>query len=99
MSLTNVNFITIQAKVFPHSKNNAVEKIILEEKNKLSLKVRTTAKAVENKANEAVIIILAEHFSVRKADVEIIQGHHARQKVIRVYNATIKLAQPLLNLC
>jgi len=51
---------------------------------------------VDGKANQAVIEILAKHFSVKKSDIEIIRGHTTRQKLIKVYNPTMKMAQPKL---
>jgi len=89
-------FITISAKIFPQSKKNAVEDIIIEENGSLNLKVRITAPPVDGKANQAVIEILAKHFSVKKSDIEIIRGHTTRQKLIKVYNPTMKMAQPKL---
>lgn len=41
-------------------------------------------RAVDGKANEAVIALLAEHFGVAKADVAIVRGHQSRHKLIRV---------------
>lgn len=86
----------ITAKVVPQSKKNAVEDITIEANGSLSLKIRISAPPVDGKANQAVIDILAKHFSVKKSDVEIIKGHTTRQKLIKVYNPTIKMAQPKL---
>ncbi len=49
-----------------------------------SLKVRVSARAVEGKANKAVIEALAEHFGVRKNSIEIIRGEKGREKIIEV---------------
>lgn len=40
--------------------------------------------AVDGKANRAVIELLAEYYSVPKSSVEIIRGHAARTKTVRV---------------
>lgn len=89
-------FITISAKVIPQSKKNAVEQVVMETPVSVSLKIRITAPPVDGKANQAVIDILSDYFSVKKAAVEIIKGHTSRQKIIKVYNPVIKLAQSKL---
>jgi len=43
--------------------------------------VTTTARAVDNKANEAVVTLLKKQFKIR---VEIVKGFRSRNKVIRV---------------
>lgn len=46
------------------------------------LVVRTTAPAVDGRANAAVIAAVAEAFGLAPARVSIIQGHTARSKVL-----------------
>lgn len=48
------------------------------------LKVKVTAPAVDGKANQAVIEVLAEHFKVRKSAVTIKRGETSRNKVIEI---------------
>jgi len=48
------------------------------------LKVYVNAPAVDNKANDAVIKVLATHFKVRKSAVGIITGFRSRQKTVRI---------------
>jgi len=78
--------IKIQIKVVPQSKANKVEECKLDEKGNLNLKIRVTAPATDNKANKAVIELLAKHFELKKSDIEIILGHTSRQKVIAIHN-------------
>ncbi|MBN2095005.1 MAG: DUF167 domain-containing protein [Candidatus Aenigmarchaeota archaeon] len=68
----------ITIRVVPNSSNDEV----LEEVG--FLKVRTRAKAIDGKANKAVIEILAKHFGVRKSRIEIVRGEKGREKVIQV---------------
>jgi uncharacterized protein len=44
------------------------------------IKVRLAARAVDGKANEALIEFLAAHYGVAKRDVRIIAGLKSRQK-------------------
>ncbi len=48
------------------------------------IKIRLTAPPVDNAANEALIRFLADWLGVAKSQVEIIAGHTARDKRIRV---------------
>lgn len=40
--------------------------------------------AVDGKANKAVVELLAEYYGVPKSRVEIVRGHTARTKAIRI---------------
>ncbi len=46
--------------------------------------VRTKAQAVDGKANEAVVQLLAKHFGVPKSRVRIVLGPTGRHKVIEI---------------
>ena len=48
------------------------------------LLVRTTAAPVDDQANVAVRRLIAEHLDVPLRRVEIVSGHHSRDKVISV---------------
>ena len=49
-----------------------------------TLKVRVTAPPVKGKANEALVKLLAETLGLRKNQVEIVSGHTARRKMVKV---------------
>lgn len=68
----------IAIRVIPNAKKN----LIKEEPGRL--KVYLNAPAVEGKANKALIEILSEHFSVKKSQIQIIQGAKSRDKVVRI---------------
>ena len=68
----------ITIKVIPNAKKS---RIVLEGE---LFKVYVNAPAVDNKANKAVIEILAEHFNVRKSAVKIVRGEKAREKVVEI---------------
>ncbi len=46
--------------------------------------VRTKAQAVEGKANDAVVKLLAKHFGVSKTNVRILVGTTSRHKVVEI---------------
>ena len=62
-----------------------------------SLKIRLTAPPVDGAANEALIKFLAEILAVAKSQVEIVSGHTARQKIIRINGVNQTAAEGLLN--
>ena len=47
-------------------------------------RVSVHAPAKEGKANEAVIELLANHFSVTKSAIRIVRGQSARRKLIEI---------------
>jgi len=47
-------------------------------------KVRGTAKAIDGKANKAVIDVLADYFGLKKGQVRILRGEKSREKVIEL---------------
>ena len=51
------------------------------------LKVRLQARAVDGKANEALIDFLAGHFGVPRRSVRILSGLKSRQKRVEILSA------------
>ncbi len=49
-----------------------------------ALVVAVSAPAVDGRANDAVVSALAEALDLRRSDIEIMSGHAARTKVVRV---------------
>jgi uncharacterized protein (TIGR00251 family) len=66
-------------KTKPSAKQEKIEKI-----GEKSFEVFVKAPAKNGKANEAVIRILAKHFSVTKSSIKIIAGATARQKIVEI---------------
>lgn len=48
------------------------------------LKIRLTAPALENKANEALIKFLAKELKIANKSVEIVNGEHSRSKLVKI---------------
>lgn len=66
----------IEVKVIPAARKNAIRP------ESGMFKVYLTAPAVDGKANKALIEFLAEHYQVRKYQIQIIKGLKSRHKVI-----------------
>ncbi|RMG03246.1 MAG: YggU family protein [Nitrospirae bacterium] len=69
--------IIIQVKVEPRSSRTEVAGVHGE-----ALKVKLTAPPVEGKANKQLIEVLADHFNIKKRDVEVLRGETGRLKTI-----------------
>jgi len=48
------------------------------------IKVKVTAPPVEGKANEGLIRFLAKEFAVSPSCIEMIRGHHGREKILKI---------------
>jgi len=48
------------------------------------IRVKISAPPVEGKANEALIKFLAKEFKTSPSSVEILRGHHSRDKIVRI---------------
>jgi len=68
----------IRVKVKPNSRTEELS----HEGDSFTVKVKEPAK--EGRANQAVIKLLAEHFSVPKSQVRILSGFRSRNKVIEI---------------
>jgi hypothetical protein len=73
----------IKVRVIPNSKTESV--LCVDEAN-YRLKVRE--KAIEGRANEAVVEALASYFKVRKSDITIVGGLRSRDKTIEIADRT-----------
>ena len=67
------------ALVKPNAKKERVKQL-----SDGTIRVFVRAPATEGKANEAVIALLARHFSVPKSSVKILTGLRGRKKLIEV---------------
>jgi hypothetical protein len=48
------------------------------------VKIKVTAPPIEGKANEALIRLLAKELGISPSSIEIIKGHHSREKTLKV---------------
>ena len=54
------------------------------------IKVKVTASPIGGKANEALIRFLAKEFRISSSDIEIIKGHHSRQKTLKILGLALQ---------
>ena len=57
------------------------------------IKVKVTAPPIEGRANESLIRFLAKEFGISPSCIEIIKGHHSREKTLRI-SATLLVGLP-----
>lgn len=70
----------INISVKPNSKKGS----LLEAQDDGSMVVYIREIAADGKANEALIKLLAKHYSVPKTRISIIRGHNSRHKTISI---------------
>jgi uncharacterized protein len=94
------------AKRSPHSSEAAVLAVRIQpraSKNEIvrreggGIKIRLTAPPVDGAANEALVRFLADALGIPRSQVEIVSGHTARDKVVRVSGIGQDEAERLLN--
>ena len=61
-----------------------------------TLKIRLAAPPVDGAANEELTRLLAKLFDVKRADVEILSGTTAKQKLLRIHNVNPTDAEQIL---
>lgn len=52
------------------------------------LKIKLHAPAVDNKANEGLILFLSESFKTAKSNITLVKGQHHRKKKLQIQQAT-----------
>lgn len=70
-------------KIFVKVKPNARKKVV-EKFDDAHFAVSVTALPAGGKANRAVLRLLADYFGIAPSRLEIIAGHAARRKIIRI---------------
>lgn len=69
----------IQAHIRPGSRHH--ERVLLADG---VYEVRVKARAIDGKANEAAVKLLAKHFNVAPSRVNILRGHTSKHKLISI---------------
>jgi uncharacterized protein (TIGR00251 family) len=72
--------MTLRVRVIPRAARSEIAGTMADG----TLKVRIAAAPEKGRANEELIALLAEHFSVAKAEVEIVSGHTCALKPVRI---------------
>jgi len=71
--------VKITVKVHPKSSQNKVVEITGSE-----FEVYTNQPPEKNKANRALVELLATHFDVPKSSISILAGHASRSKIVEI---------------
>jgi len=48
------------------------------------IKVKVTAPPIEGKANDALIRFLSKELGISPSSIEIVKGHHSREKTLKI---------------
>lgn len=73
-----------ELRIVVHVKPGSRKGPLVETDAEGQLTIFVQGKAIDGKANEGVILVLAEHFGVAKSRITITRGHTARIKQILV---------------
>lgn len=76
--------VVIHLRVTPKASRNAITGIFIDENDKASLKVATTAQPEKGNANKAVIQIIAKTFKQARSNFTVIAGETDRRKTILI---------------
>jgi uncharacterized protein (TIGR00251 family) len=71
--------VTLSVRIQPRASKNEI--ITMENGG---LKIRLTSPPVDGAANEALVKFLSDVLSIAKSRVEIVSGHTAREKIVRI---------------
>lgn len=87
--------VTLAVRAQPGAKRTAITGIYGEGAN-AQLKIAVNAPPVEGRANEALIVFLAETFSVAKSAIELSSGELSRSKVFQIRGVSLAQANVTL---
>ncbi len=84
--------VTLAIKLQPRASTNEISDLSGPE-----LRIKVTAPPVDAAANEALLRLLADKLDCSRGKVELIRGHAARHKVVKVHGLTASAALAKLN--
>lgn len=73
------DYMRIKVRVVPNSKKESIQQI-----DSTTYRIKVREKAMEGRANEAVLRLITKHAGVSMADVRIIHGLTSREKIIGI---------------
>ena len=80
----NSQGILLKVKLNPKAKQNNIAGLLVDKDNNSILKINVTAAPENNKANKALIDLLAAKMGIAKSNFEIIAGKTSKNKKILV---------------
>ena len=85
------NTVTLTVRVLPRASKDEIAGAV-----EGALKIRLRAPALENRANEALAVFLAELLKRPKSAVRILSGEHSRAKRVEIHGVTRQQVLDLL---
>lgn len=76
--------VRLAIRLTPRASRNGVDGIVRDAEGRPALQLRLCAPPVEGAANKALVAFVADALALRKADVEIVSGTTARQKLLQL---------------
>lgn len=76
--------VRLAVRLTPRASRNGVDGLVLDAEGRPALQLRLSAPPVEGAANKALVAFVAEALALRKAQVEIVSGQTARQKLLQL---------------
>lgn len=70
----------LKIRLQPGAKTTALKETLADG----TLKISVTAPALEDRANNALIEFLSEHYDAAKSRVRIVKGQHSRNKIVEI---------------
>lgn len=86
--------VILKIRVKPRARRNAIAGV-----HNDAVLVEVTAPPEQNRANDAVIALLADVLDLPKSRVEIISGHSFREKLVRLHGVSTSQCRERLGLC
>jgi len=80
---TQADGVTLAIKLQPRASQNEIGAV-----SGAELRIKVTAPPVDAAANEALLRLLAERLDCARGKVELIRGHTARHKVVKIHGLT-----------
>jgi uncharacterized protein (TIGR00251 family) len=83
--------VTLAIKLQPRASRNEIDALAGPE-----LRIKVTAAPVDAAANEALLRLLADAFDCPRSKVELLRGHTARHKIVKIHGLTSTTAIGML---
>lgn len=77
--------VVLKIRVKPRARRSAIAGVRHD-----ALLIEVTAPPEQNRANDAVIALLADVLDLPKSQIEILSGHSFREKVVRLCGLTVE---------
>lgn len=80
-TLESGNEVRFDVHIKPRGHSNTIKDVLLDGE---TLKVSVTAPPIDNKANKALIILLADQFNIAKSRISIVKGLKSSVKTVSI---------------